>query len=195
MDQSSIWQLWQPDLFIYDLVAFDEQAVILPMNFLKLDHTKRLTYLTTARIKLSCRMEFKDFPFDKQLCKFYISSSSYPIEKMVFRSELLNTDTMAYDRLPSYGIEVQTIPKEDMLDVIFDFAWSVTGFQIRFIRHFEQFLLRFFLPCLGMVLVSLISFLIPPEAIPGRIGLLVTLFLVLTTLFGTVQVGSHTDKH
>ena len=37
------------------------------------------------------------------------------------------------------------------------------------------------------VVVSWVSFLIPPEVVPGRMALLVTLFLVLTNIFNTIN--------
>ena len=36
------------------------------------------------------------------------------------------------------------------------------------------------------MIVSWSSFLIPPEVVPGRMALLVTLFLVLTNIFNTI---------
>ena len=36
------------------------------------------------------------------------------------------------------------------------------------------------------VAVSWVSFVIPPEVVPGRMALLVTLFLVLTNIFNTI---------
>ena len=42
------------------------------------------------------------------------------------------------------------------------------------------------------VVVSWISFVVPPEVIPGRMALLVTLFLVLVNIFNTVT--SNTPK-
>ena len=35
-------------------------------------------------------------------------------------------------------------------------------------------------------MVSWVSFLIPPEVVPGRMALLVTLFLVLSNIFNTI---------
>ena len=36
------------------------------------------------------------------------------------------------------------------------------------------------------MVVSWVSFVIPPEVVPGRMALLVTLFLVLTNIFNTI---------
>ena len=42
------------------------------------------------------------------------------------------------------------------------------------------------------VVVSWISFVVPPDVIPGRMALLITLFLVLVNIFNTVT--SNTPK-
>ena len=45
------------------------------------------------------------------------------------------------------------------------------------------------------VIVSWISFLIPMDVIPGRMALLVTLFLVLVNIFNTVTTNTPKVKH
>ena len=46
-------------------------------------------------------------------------------------------------------------------------------------------------PCAGLfVVVSWISFVVPPDVIPGRMALLVTLFLVLVNIFNTVTTNT-----
>ena len=47
--------------------------------------------------------------------------------------------------------------------------------------------LQIYLPCILFVVVSWISFLIRPSVVPGRMALLVTLFLVLVNVFNNVR--------
>ena len=54
------------------------------------------------------------------------------------------------------------------------------------IRSSAKYLYTYYLPTGMFISVSWVSFLIPPEAIPGRVGLLVTLFLVATNIFNTI---------
>lgn len=68
-----------------------------------------------------------------------------------------------------------------------------TRFGIKF--HFERnskgiirILVNYHLMCAILVLVASINFLIDPKVVPGRAGLLVTLFLVLTNFFSDAQV-------
>ena len=65
------------------------------------------------------------------------------------------------------------------------------GVKIIFERNLDGkhgILISYHLMCGMLVLVASINFLIDPKVVPGRAGLLVTLFLVLTTFFKAAQV-------
>ena len=57
------------------------------------------------------------------------------------------------------------------------------GFEIRMRRILSPFFLKSYIPSTSIVLISGISFMIPLSAIPGRVGLSVTLFLTLANIF------------
>ena len=50
-------------------------------------------------------------------------------------------------------------------------------------------LVNYHLMCATLVLVASINFLIDPNVVPGRAGLLITLYLVLTSFFSSAQVN------
>ena len=50
-----------------------------------------------------------------------------------------------------------------------------------------QYLVQVYLPSGMFVITSWVSFLIKPEIVPGRMALLVTLFLVLINIFNSVR--------
>ena len=52
----------------------------------------------------------------------------------------------------------------------------------------------FFLPSGLFVVVSWISFVVPPDVIPGRMALLITLFLVLVNIFNNVTTNTPKAK-
>ena len=74
------------------------------------------------------------------------------------------------------------------LQSFFSGHYAITGFKIDLSRYYQSYILRYYLPMIAMVIVSWISFIIPPDIIPGRTALLVTIFLVLTSIFGHIQV-------
>ena len=51
----------------------------------------------------------------------------------------------------------------------------------------SQFKCQVYLPSFMFVVTSWVSFLIKPEVVPGRMALLVTLFLVLINIFNSVR--------
>lgn len=66
--------------------------------------------------------------------------------------------------------------------------YSVVGLEITLARYSGRFIFSYYCPLAAMVTVSWISFNVSPDSIPGRSSLLVTVFLVLTTMFGHIQV-------
>jgi len=63
--------------------------------------------------------------------------------------------------------------------------YSLAGFEMILRRHFSHYVINYYLPSGLFVVVSWISFLVPADVIPGRMALLVTLFLVLVNIFNT----------
>ena len=85
--------------------------------------------------------------------------------------------------------------------------YSVTGFQLLLTRKMSFYIVTYYLPSGLFVVVSWIrsvsspdhsrsslelyfSFLVNPEIIPGRMTLLVTIFLVLINIHNTIQTNS-----
>ena len=74
---------------------------------------------------------------------------------------------------------------------------SIFGIRIKFERNSKGtsgILINYHLMCAILVLVGSINFLIDPKVVPGRAGLLVTLFLVLTNFFSNAQVKYLANK-
>merc|ERR1712037_231445 len=68
--------------------------------------------------------------------------------------------------------------------------YSIGGFQFKFKRHMGKYVWNYHFPSGLFVVVSWVSFLINPTVVPGRMGLLVTLFLVLTNMFNSINASS-----
>ena len=61
---------------------------------------------------------------------------------------------------------------------------------MRLSRHVLKYLYIYYLPSGLFVVVSWVGFLIPPEVVPGRMAMLITLFLVLINIFNIVTSNS-----
>ena len=66
----------------------------------------------------------------------------------------------------------------------------ISGLEMRLSRHVLKYLYIYYLPSGLFVVVSWVGFLIPPEVVPGRMAMLITLFLVLINIFNIVTTNS-----
>ena len=64
--------------------------------------------------------------------------------------------------------------------------YSVTGFEVTLRRKMSHYIITYYFPAMMFVSVSWISFLVPPESVPGRMTILVTVFLVLVNIFNSI---------
>ena len=127
-------------------------------------------------ISLFCHFDLAMFPLDSQHCDL-IESNENNRDLMVLFSPKPNkpydltyiTDgfNLSFTRIEGYNGKNN----------------SFVGCRIKMQRIISPYVFQYYLPCAAIVFVSHISFIIPPSSVPGRIGLLATLFLTLTNLF------------
>ena len=77
-----------------------------------------------------------------------------------------------------------------IIDVHFYQLLGFIGIEMILSRHVLKYLYIYYLPSGLFVVVSWASFLIPPEVVPGRMAMLITLFLVLINIFNIVTSNS-----
>ena len=65
----------------------------------------------------------------------------------------------------------------------------MAGFEMRLTRKIYHYIITYYLPSAMFVSVSWISFLIPPDNVPGRMAMLITVFLVLVNIFNTITTN------
>ena len=61
-------------------------------------------------------------------------------------------------------------------------TFALAGFRIDFKRARGPFIMNVFLPTGMLTFISFIGFLIPVDIVPGRMALLVTIFLMLVNI-------------
>merc|ERR1719192_302931 len=90
-----------------------------------------------------------------------------------------------------YDITINNLRKEDQIFIGGSLGnYSLAGFEMILRRHVSHYIINYYLPSGLFVVVSWISFLVPADIIPGRMALLVTLFLVLVNIFNTVTTNT-----
>ena len=100
----------------------------------------------------------------------------------------LEMKSEATNEIPQYDVKFEELESKTMR---FKSRWrniSVAGFQIRLTRRFTPILINIYLPCMMLILVSFNGFVIPDHMIPGRMALLVTIFLMLVNIGNSEKI-------
>ncbi len=167
----------------------------------------KLYYSEEVVVTIWCEMIFESYPMDWHQCPFRIGSYVYPVDMVKFSTEKM---FFKADYMPgisiTYGVNV-TMLESNETNVTYDSGtYSLCGFRLHLTRSWGRYIYNYFLPSGLFVIVSWVcmqshpinvidiqvnpwfqaSFLIPPDNIAGRMGLLITLFLVLINLFVSV---------
>ena len=192
------------------LLVFNDKNVSQDVG---LEHDEESTIVNhrfEAQIELYCPFSFDSYPMDVQVCTFKMGSPDLNKEKQVIFKIPQNLDFKESD---CFMLDTYTSPKGNALQ---DFEIEMECFQApgspRTLRPFlgfindsvavnitlkrilRPFVMKYYLPCIAIVLSSEISFLIPITAMPARTALLATLFLSLINLFTSQQVKFYANK-
>ena len=107
---------------------------------------------------------------------------------MVFKDEFIAPDSQIRSVL-DYSVKIRELPEEKQNYVAITGNYSVAGFEMTLKRKVSHYIITCYLPSGMFVIVSWISFLIPPDIVPGRMTLLITVFLVLVNIFNTITTN------
>jgi len=143
-------------------------------------------YASIFRVTVHCELQesIMKFPFDKHTCNLeFDSTDSIRAKDLVELDEFVGVGSNHDDKNSVSGF---TITKERKY---FSNTSAVFGVEFQFETNIVGYLIRYYLICGILVsLISAISFMIKPSIVPGRIGLLITIFLVLASFFSLAQV-------
>lgn len=185
-----IHDLWVPNIYIYNLKSFKVIDVLSKLAGLWINNRKEIYYSQATHITFICPMLFDSFPLDTQVCKFQVGSYSYDMTKMLFRVSKL-TFIQKQSIILDYSIEIRNLREKDKIFLAGALGnYSLAGFEMNLQRHVMSYIITYYLPSGLFVVVSWISHLIPPDIVPGRMALLITLFLVLINIFNNITTNS-----
>jgi len=188
VDVSFIKEFWLPDAEILNLKEFKTLDVLSKLEGLWLNRDFEIMYAVATRITFICPMTFNSFPLDVQVCLFQVGSFNYDNTKMVFTDEFIADESQIRSVL-DYAVEIRKLPESKQNYVAITGNYSVAGFELTLRRKVSHYIITCYLPSGMFVIVSWISFLIPPDIVPGRMTLLITVFLVLVNIFNTITTN------
>lgn len=173
-------KIWKPDLFFSNEKEGHFHNIIMPNVLLRIYPNGDVLYSIRISLVLSCPMDLKFYPLDKQTCSITMASYGYTTEDLVF--------------LWKEGDPVQVtknlhLPRFTLERFLTDYCTSRTNtgeysclrVDLLFKREFSYYLIQIYIPCCMLVIVSWVSFWLDQNAIPARVSLGVTTLLTMAT--------------
>ena len=190
LSQTSITKIWTPDLRIENLTSFkfkEEWIELVTSKILLADESNQLNQQKDpeANVEISyeikaktyCIFDHSKYPFDQQNCSLALGSKS---AGAIF---VLEDDYEANNGNSTYIASSFHVSSKFFDENRHRFGNNTIGIRFIMTHATIPYLVKYYIPCNAIVIISMMSFTIPLTAIPGRIGLLVTQFLTLTNLF------------
>ena len=141
-------------------------------------------------LTIRCPLIFSHFPFDQNFCdvqmRFTNMSVKFADQKFMYFEDYI---PMIVD---GFIIQIKHLAPITQKHPKLDVFWSDIGFKISMKRQVGKYIYQYYLPCFAIVITSSFSFIIPLSALPGRVSLIVTLFLTLTNIFIVQMVRNMT---
>jgi len=180
----NIEHIWTPDVIIHDLVRFNKPEILNQVGALEIFKDKRVYYKVRSDITIVCKaMEFGLYPLDNHKCYLKLTSFGYDSQHMSLAGKW--TYRKENQRTLAFNVEIRSLPEQKTIFSGSSSNYSVYGFEMQLSRSLGPFILSIYLPSAMFVSMSWVAFFVPPDIVPARIVLLVTLCLVLVNMFNS----------
>ena len=206
ISSDQIQYIWKPDLYVYNTSNFKLLSAIDPLDGLAIltnfywDVSKKeeildttiIEYYIEGEVTIYCSFNLHLYPIDEQECELKIGSSNYGrgIEFQLVESIWKGIYGPGFYHSKDFYVETYfQESKNDYLGSDYFSNMKEIGFKIKLKRCILSYVFKYYISCAAIVIISQISFLIPPDQVPGRIALLVTTFLILVNIFIGQQVS------
>ena len=191
LSTKSVNRIWHPELDIYTKDLKEWKSMYDPMLYqdIYLSKTKnkssiKFSVLKSWKATIFCQFDFSLFPFDTQHCAFLQFGGTPDLHIISLCRPIATKERYKLNKFKvSFSPVGAMCSRGNSSDHGLKLSFVDTGFNITLKRKISAYLYTYYLPCLAIVVVSQVSFIVPLSSIPGRIGLVVTQFLTLTNIF------------
>ncbi|XP_037867801.1 glutamate-gated chloride channel-like isoform X3 [Bombyx mori] len=173
-------RVWMPDLFFSNEKEGHFHNIIMPNVYIRIFPNGTVLYSIRISLTLSCPMNLKLYPLDKQTCSLRMASYGWTTDDLVF---------LWKEGDPVQVVKNLHLPRFTLEKFRTDYCNSKTNtgeysclkVDLLFKREFSYYLIQIYIPCCMLVIVSWVSFWLDQGAVPARVSLGVTTLLTMAT--------------
>ena len=181
-------QIWTPDLHIYNVS--DYKSVMESVNHisLKVLTTHHLDnglclkgpmvrYEVDIKITFYCEFDYSVYPMDHSTCQLRLGSRRSDM-KLILRDKINPEFNDELYHAVDFEVKASIVGQNNLGN-----ETQSIGLDIKLTRAMRPFMMKYYLPCITIIILSQCSFAIPITGLPGRVGLIATQFFTLTSIF------------
>ncbi|XP_025201732.1 glutamate-gated chloride channel isoform X3 [Melanaphis sacchari] len=173
-------RVWMPDLFFSNEKEGHFHNIIMPNVYIRIFPQGLVLYSIRISLTLSCPMNLKLYPLDRQTCSLRMVSYGWTTDDLVF---------LWKEGDPVQVVKNLHLPRFTLEKFLTDYCNSKTNtgeysclkVDLLFKREFSYYLIQIYIPCCMLVIVSWVSFWLDQSAVPARVSLGVTTLLTMAT--------------
>ena len=187
-------QLWIPVFNFMNAIKVEFGTHVIN-EYKYLDQKSRIFESETLTLTLSCRMKFNEFPFDTQICSMKFYNLNGHVDYIVINGPRVNFDPDSPNfngnlEKHEFNVLFKEMEPTEYCSKDEEYCRSQGNVEIKLSRksrELQKFATSFYAPTCIFCILATFSFLIPMETVPGRMGLLLTLYLISSNTFISVD--------
>ncbi|XP_022320066.1 glycine receptor subunit alpha-3-like [Crassostrea virginica] len=192
-DSKRLDNIWTPDLFFPNEKSAFIHHVFMPNKMLRVYGGGKVSYTVRLSLTLSCPMDLRNYPFDKQICKIEMESFSYNEDNIILEwtADLANMSREPVEISDNIEMNQFRVVEKRTLKALNERRGagnhSLLQAEFHLVRDIGYYMVQMYIPSMLIVMLSWISFWLNVNAVPGRISLGVLTVLTMTQQSSTVN--------
>eukprot|EP00095_Tigriopus_kingsejongensis_P012268 maker-scaffold394_size185225-snap-gene-0.24 protein:Tk12268 transcript:maker-scaffold394_size185225-snap-gene-0.24-mRNA-1 annotation:"glycine receptor subunit alpha-2" len=176
---------WIPDIFVDQVKALRSPTVEIRPATLRIHPDGKMRYSSRINYDVACNMDFRRYPIDEQICEIKFESFGFTSDQIQFR-----WDSDASNVNPNITLD------QFQAEIVFESSYSTDYYaksypgvilRIYLSRKINYHLIQTYIPSFLFVIIAWLSLFINPEAIPGRVSMVMMTMLTLMAMFSGVR--------
>ena len=201
-------QIWHPELYIgndvetQNLLNFGQNSdLITSLWYFYSEH--RVRYSTIFTAKIACSLDFQTFPFDSHTCLMNFNNWIGANYRIIFGKPKVYTNDGFYtegkeiggyefelktDGRLDYDFKFESLPSSTFIDSGFEYALAQVKIDFkRTDKSRTEIFGGYHTTTAIFAILSLLSFFMNPDVVPGRMGMLIMLYLIQINTYNSVK--------
>lgn len=186
LNPSRAASFWMPDVFIDQAKAIRDPTYYTKPASLRVYNDSTIRYSSRINYDVACNMDFHRFPVDEQYCQIKFESFGFTNKQIQLKWMDQSQSNVNYNiSLAQFSFKVLFM--DAYSTDYYDIAYPGLILKLHLTRQIGYHIVQTYIPSSVFVVLAWMSLFIPPESVPGRVGMGMTTLLTLTAMFSSVR--------